>query len=141
MDPIKIDLNKILINDISSAREIILKNGVGVYRLNISKDDRDAAVNSTKFYANTNDMFKETIQEPTLKQKLNPKTVPKQRVPMAAQGFINEYFTPIHSLINGNEEIGKLFDIIYQKKTKRAINRLRLCQKSKINANLKRGLR
>jgi len=54
---------------------------------------------------------------------------------MAAQGFINEYFTPIHSLINGNAEIGKLFDAIYKKKTKRTINRLRLCQKSKVDAN------
>ena len=68
-------------------------------------------------------------------EKFNPKTVPKQRVPMAAQGFINEYFTPIHSLINRNEEVGKLFDTIYKKKTKRATNRLRLCQKSKVVAS------
>ena len=53
-------------------------------------------------------------------EKFNPKTVPKQRVPMAAQGFINEYFTPIHSLINRNEEVGKLFDAVYKKKTKSA---------------------
>ena len=135
MDPIQVDIKKILINDISSAREIILKHSVGVFRLNISKAERDAAVNSTKFYANTNNMFKESVQEPTLEQKLNPKTVPKQKVPMAAQGFINEYFTPIHSLINGNEKVGKLFDAIYKKKTKRATNRLRLCQKNKVVAS------
>jgi len=135
MEPIQVDIEKILIRDISSAREIILKNGAAVYRLNISKADRDAAVNSTEFYGNVNDMFKESFQEPTFEQKLNPKIVPKQRVPMASQGFVNEYFTPIHSLINGNKEIGRLFDVIYKKKTKRAINRLRLCQKSKVNAN------
>ena len=48
MDPIKIDLDKILINDISSAREIILKNGVGVYRLNISKDELLNKINKAK---------------------------------------------------------------------------------------------
>ena len=135
MEPIKVNINDILIENIADARETIFDNGAAVYRLNISKAERDSAVNKTKFYANVNDMFKESVQEPTLVQKLNPKTVPKQRVPMAAQGFINEYFTPIHSLINKNKEVGKLFDAVYKKKTKRAINRLRLCQKSKVNAN------
>ncbi len=90
MNPIQVDVDKILIRDISKAREIILKNGAGVYRLNISKADRDAAVNATKFYANINNMFKNPVKESTLEEKLNPKTVPKQRLPMAAQGFINE---------------------------------------------------
>ena len=135
MEPIKVNINDILIENIADARETIFDNGAAVYRLNISKAERDSAVNKTKFYANVNDMFKESVQEPTLAQKLNPKTVPKQRVPMATQGFINEYFTPIHSLINKNKEVGKLFDAVYKKKTKRAINRLRLCQKSKVNAN------
>ena len=131
----EVDLTKITITDISKARELILQNGVGVYKLNISKKERDKAIQKTKFYANVNDMFKESVQEPTLQQKLNPKTIIKQRVPMAAQGFINEYFTPIHSLIDGSAEVGKLFDMIYQKKTKRVINRLRLCQKSKLDVN------
>ena len=111
-----IKIEDVLITDPVKAREIILKNGVGVYRLNISKTERDAAVDKTKFYANVNDMFKESVKEPTLSQKLNPEGVLKQRVPMAAQGFINEYFTSIHSLINGNSNVGKLFDTIYQKK-------------------------
>ena len=135
MEPKLIDINDILIENIADVRKTISGRGVAVYRLNISKAERDSAVNKTKFYANVNDMFKESVQEPTLAQKLNPKTVPKQRVPMAAQGFINEYFTPIHSLINQNKEVGKLFDAIYKKNTKRAINRLRLCQKSKVAAN------
>jgi len=134
--PIEVDIETIRIRDISKARETILQHGAAVYILqNISKEMRDTVVNKTKFYANVNELFKISVNEPTLEQKLNPKTVPKQRVPMAAQGFINEYFTPIHSLINGNEEVGKLFDAIYKKKTKRAINRLRLCQKSKVDAN------
>jgi len=132
--PQPVNLNDILIDDISKARQTILQHGVAIYILkDISKKERNNAVNKTVFYANVNDMFKEPVQEPTLEQKLNPKSVPKQRVPMASQGFINEYFTPIHSLINGNSTVGKLFDTIYQKKTKRAINRLRLCQKSKVD--------
>jgi len=134
--PTPVDLSSILIDDITNARQKILERGVAVYALKgISKEVRDAAVKKTPFYANVNDLFKEPVKEPTLEQKLNPKSVPKQRVPMAAQGFINEYFTPIHSLINGNLEVGALFDAIYQRKTKRAINRLRLCQKSKIDRN------
>lgn len=134
--PTPVDLSSILIDDITNARQKILERGVAVYALKgISKEMRDAAVKKTPFYANVNDLFKEPVKEPTLEQKLNPKSVPKQRVPMAAQGFINEYFTPIHSLINGNLEVGALFDAIYQRKTKRAINRLRLCQKSKLDRN------
>lgn len=133
--PIPVALSSILIDDIANVRQKILEHGVGVYVLKgISKEMRDAAVNKTPFYANVNDLFKEPVTEPTIKQKLNPKSVPKQRVPMAAQGFINEYFTPIHSLINGDVEVGALFDAIYQCHTKRAINRLRLCQKSKVDA-------
>jgi len=133
--PIPVDLSSILIDDIANARQKILEHGAAVYVLKgISKEMRDAAVNKTPFYTNVNDLFKEPVTEPTLKQKLNPKSVPKQRVPMAAQGFINEYFTPIHSLINGNVEVGALFDAIYQCNTKRAMNRLRLCQKSKVDA-------
>ena len=132
--PKPVNINDILIDDISKARQTILQHGVAVYILkDISKKERNNAVNKTAFYANINDMFKESVKEPTLTQKLNPKGVLKQRVPMAAQGFINEYFTPIHSLINGNSNVGELFDTIYQKKTKRAINRLRLCQKSKVD--------
>jgi len=132
--PTSIDLNSIIIHDIAHAREMILREGAAVYRLNISTAERNAAVEKTSFYANTNNMFVEKISEPSLAQKLEPKKVPKQRVPMAAQGFINEYFTPIHSLINGNREVGKILDTIYQRKTKRHINRLRLCQKSKLDA-------
>ena len=130
-----IENHSILINDISKAREIILKNGIAIYPLQISKQERNAALQKTKFYENVNELFIEPVAEPTLTQKLNPKTVPKQRVPMAAQGFINEYFTPIHSLINQNKEVQQLFDNIYQTKTFRAPNRLRLCQKTKLDPN------
>ena len=132
--PIPIGLSSILIHDIAHAREMILREGAAVYRLNISTAARNAAVEKTSFYANTNDMFVEKISEPSLAQKLEPKKISKQRVPMAAQGFINEYFTPIHSLINGNRDVGNILDAIYQCKTKRHINRLRLSQKSKLDA-------
>ena len=134
--PISVDLTSIIINDIANARQKILDHGVAVYVLKgISKEKRDEALLKTPFYANVSELFNESFKEPTLEQKLNPKSVPKQRVPMAAQGFINEYFTQIHSLINGYPEVGVLFDTIYQRKAKRAINRLRLCQKSKVDAN------
>ena len=87
--PIPIGLSSILIHDIAHAREMILREGAAVYRLNISTAARNAAVEKTSFYANTNDMFVEKISEPSLAQKLEPKKISKQRVPMAAQGFIN----------------------------------------------------
>ena len=85
--------DQIFIHDITKAREMILKHGAAVYVLkDISKSSREKAIQDTNFYANVNNMFKTSVPSPTLEQKLNPKTVPKQRVPMAAQGFINEYF-------------------------------------------------
>ena len=134
--PQQVAINTILISDPKKARETILKHGAGVYILDtISKSDRDRALSQTKFYANTNNLFKDNIVEPTFEQKLHPKTIPRQKVPMATQGFINEYFTPIHSLINANRKVGELFDAIYMCKTKRATNRLRLCRKNKVDEN------
>ena len=75
--PQQVAINTILISDPKKARETILKHGAAVYILDtISKSDRDRALSQTKFYANTNNLFKDNIVEPTFEQKLHPKTIP-----------------------------------------------------------------
>jgi len=136
MNPTEINTQHVTIYNINTIKDILLENTVAIYPINdISKEIRNTALNETNFYQNVNHMFKEPIPEPTLYEKLHPAELKKHKVPMASQGFINEYFTNIHMLLNKNSNIKTLFDNIYNMKHKLAPNRLRICRKFKHISN------
>ena len=57
--------------------EILKANNVAILPLSISKEERNEALADTKFYNTANDVLKGEfrIEEPTLEQKLDPKTI------------------------------------------------------------------
>lgn len=98
---------------------------------NIATEQRDAVLDATKFYANVNDMYKESLDEPTLEEKLHPETFKAPKAPMASSGMINEYFTPLHMLFEQDDNIQHIMNALYGDNCKRAPNRLRITNKFK----------
>ena len=125
-----------VINDPTAIKNAILQHGVAVVPLtNISTEHRNAVLDATKFYANVNDMYEESLSEPTLEEKLHPKKYKKRKAPMAASGMINEYFTPLHILFEQDQNIQQIMNALYGNNCKRAPNRLRITSKFKFVPN------
>ena len=106
--------------------------GVAVIPLNeISKDDRNHALNATSFYHNANHVFDEAhqVKEITLKEKLHPQTIIPRKAPDAAQGWIHQYMTPLHTLVQENPTFRQCMDYTHDNALKFKPNRLRLGSK------------
>ena len=123
-------------NDPAAIKNAILQHGVAIVPLmNISTEHRNAVLDATKFYANVNELYKEPLTEPTLDEKLRPKTFKPRKAPMGASGMINEYFTPLHMLFEQDENIQQIMNALYGDNCKRAPNRLRITSKFKFVPN------
>lgn len=138
MDPIEINLNEILATN-RSINSVLNQYGVAVISLdNITIEERNFALNNTKFYKTANAIFKEQYQvlEPTLEEKINPSTYNHRNAGDDKAGFLHEYGTPIHHLLQENSILREALSSIYNNyNLKYAPNRLRICRKFKNDPN------
>jgi hypothetical protein len=112
--------------------EILKANNVAILPLSISKEERNEALADTKFYNTANDVLKGEfrIEEPTLEQKLDPKTI-VNKAPDSAQGWIHQYATPVHNLVQKNRPFRSVMKKLYGKQLKYKPNRIRVCNNNK----------
>ena len=75
--PTLIPTSELIVDDIKDLKEKLFKSGVAVLKLPISQEDRNTALDKTRFYRTANCIFKDEFQikEPTLEEKLNPKLI------------------------------------------------------------------
>tara|TARA_R110001599_G_scaffold129106_1_gene303217 strand:- start:339 stop:1556 length:1218 start_codon:yes stop_codon:yes gene_type:complete len=94
-----VPMEKLIANN-QNFREILMKNKVAILPLTISEEERNIALENTNFYDTSNSVLKEEykIAEPSIQQKLNPKTI-KNKAPDAIQGWIHQYWSPIHNIV------------------------------------------
>jgi hypothetical protein len=102
--PTLIPTSELIVDDIKDLKEKLFKSGVAVLKLPISQEDRNTALDKTRFYRTANCIFKDEFQikEPTLEEKLNPKLI-VNKAPDSSQGWIHQYATPIHHLVQQNK--------------------------------------
>ena len=136
MIPELISLKNILVkDDLSDIESIFNKYGVVIIELNsISKQDKIAAIDKTTFYSNLNSFLKDEHQviEPSLSEKLNPKSFKNRKAPDNMAGFIHQYNTPIHQQLHNNDKLVESFiklNPLYSTK-KYAPNRIRISSKT-----------
>ena len=80
--------------------------GVAVIPLSdITDKQRKDVLNQTSFYRNANAVFdaQHQVKDITLQEKINPKTVVPRKAPDAAQGWIHQYATASHLLVQQDE--------------------------------------
>lgn len=119
--------------------DTLIQNGVAVIPLQITKDDRNKSLEDTKFYNSINDIFTSSfnIKEPTLDEKLNPKKI-NNKAPDSSQGWIHQYATPIHNLVQMDPVYRSIIKKLYgftDETIKHKPNRIRYC------TNYKRSLK
>jgi len=126
-------------NSPEEIKTILNEYGVAIIALtDISILDKILALDKTQFYRTANAVFnaENQVKEPTLEEKLRPETLKQRKAPDAASGFIHQYGTPIHTLIQGSPLLRNSMNLLYDKE--RAIyapNRLRHTRKFKFNDN------
>lgn len=120
-------------------KSILAQYGVAVIALtDVRVVDKILALHNTQFYRTANAVFNadNQILEPTLGEKIRPETLKQRKAPDAASGFVHQYGTPIHTLIQGSPILRTSMNTLYEKE--RAIyapNRLRHTRKFKFNDN------
>jgi len=133
MQPVAIP-SETLITKNNKLIETLNTYGVAIIPLNkIQKEQRNKALEVTKFYANANEILKaeHQISELTLKEKLNPKTIKQRKAPDSSQGWINQYNTVLHHMIEQDSDFREAMNIIDGKPvTKFMQNRMRLGSKT-----------
>jgi hypothetical protein len=135
-DPLEINSNEILCDDILNLENILNKFGIVVVALNsITSEKLKTTLNKTKFYSTANDMLKIPVEEPTLEEKINPMLFKKRDVPDALSGFIHQYFTPAHHLIHMDETFRCVMNELYGQDLKYLPNRMRITSKYKYDEN------
>ena len=136
-NPTAIPTSTVLAKSPEEIKPILLQHGVAVIALtDVAVVDKILALDSTKFYRTANAVFNDENQvlEPTLSEKLRPETLVQRKAPSAASGFIHQYGTPIHTLIQSSPLLRDSMNTLYDKE--RAIyapNRLRHTRKFKFN--------
>ena len=139
MNPIEIPVSELLVSDNTTISSKLNTNGIAVIKLSdITRAQRDLALENTKFYNTANSIFDEEhkISEPTMEEKLNPKLYKHRKAGDDNAGFIHQYATPIHHLLQENPKVRSTLEIIYQNPNfKYMQNRLRVCRKFKNDAN------
>ena len=136
-NPTAIPTSTVLAKSPEEIKPILLQHGVAVIALtDVAVVDKILALDSTKFYRTANAVFNDENQvlEPTLSEKLRPETLVQRKAPSAASGFIHQYGTPIHTLIQSSPILRDSMNTLYDKE--RAIyapNRLRHTRKFKFN--------
>ena len=128
--PVAIPTSTLLVDDLSNLVKILDTYGVAVIPLKkISTGHRNRLLMQTKFYANANQILKEEhqIKELTLKEKCHPETIKSRKAPDSSQSWINQYGTPLHHLIEQDQDFRDAMEVIEGKPvTKYMQNRMRL---------------
>jgi len=112
--------------------------GVAIVPLkNISTGERNRNLMRVKFYQNANQILKpeHQIRELTLKEKCHPETIKTRKAPDSTQSWINQYGTPLHHLIEQDQDFRTAMETI-EGVTKFMQNRMRLGAK-KLSVNEK----
>jgi hypothetical protein len=136
-EPTAVPCNTVKVDSPEEIKSTLSKYGVAVIALtDISILDKVLALDNTQFYRTANAVFNadNQVKEPTLSEKLRPETLKQRKAPDAASGFIHQYGTPIHTLIQGSSVLRDSMNTLYNKD--RAIyapNRLRHTRKFKFN--------
>ena len=128
--PIAIPTSTLLVENQSNLVNTLDTYGVAVIPLKkISTGHRNRLLMRTKFYANANQILKpeHQIKELTLKEKCHPETIKPRKAPDSSQSWINQYGTPLHHLIEQDEDFRQAMETIEGKPvTKYMQNRIRL---------------
>lgn len=134
-----IPIEDITVLDISNLNNILDNHGVAIVPLtNISTHERDTCLEQTKFYSTANSILNENnqIAEPTMAEKIDPSKYKHRKAGDDAAGFIHQYATPIHHLIQENEILRDALKKIYNTDTLKFYpNRLRIARKFKNDAD------
>jgi hypothetical protein len=138
-NPTALETSMVLANKPEEIKPILEQYGVAVIALtDVKVVDKILALHNTKFYRTANALFTDEHQvlEPTLEEKLRPEMLKQRKAPDAASGFIHQYGTLIHTLIQGSPLLRNSMNSLYD--TERAIyapNRLRHTRKFKFNCH------
>ena len=117
-EPTAINADSIMVTDLSQVQACLQQHGIAVVPLNTtSKEAKVAALDATKFYSVANAVLKPeyAIKEPTLEEKLNPATYKTRKAPDAAMGWIHQYATPLHTLIQADPTLRTTLESLYGK--------------------------
>jgi len=141
--PTLLNTDQVVAKDTTEMRSILNTYGVAVLPLNVTQEQRDEALNKTPFYNTANAIFNDEnkVNEPTMEEKLHPEKMKLRKVPESKSGMIQQYFTPIHWLIQSDEVLRSALKELYSEITgtqdqgdmKFMINRLRVSQKNKFD--------
>ena len=138
MEPIEIQVSELIITDNSNISSKLNSNGIAIIKLSdISITQRNLALENTKFYNTANSILDDEhqISEPSMTEKLNPKLYKSRKAGDDNAGFIHQYATPIHHLLQENQQVRSALQIIYNNPNfKYMQNRLRVCRKFKNDA-------
>jgi hypothetical protein len=138
MNPIELNTEEILATN-ENILSVLNQYGVAIVSLNdITDIERNDVLDTTQFYKTANAIFKEDfqIEEPTLEEKLNPSIYKHRKAGDDAAGWLHEYGTPIHYMLQENPTLRLALSTIYDNGAlKYAPNRLRICRKFKNDAN------
>jgi len=126
----QIPTSQLLIDDTANIIPYLNKYGVCVVPLkNISTAERNTELQNTNFYQNANQILKEEhqIKELTLHEKINPEIIKSRKAPDSSQGWINQYGTSIHHLIEQDQQFRDAISIVEgQSVSKFMQNRMRI---------------
>jgi hypothetical protein len=141
--PTELNITEVTAKDVTEMRKVLDTYGVAVLPLQVTKGQRDEALNNTPFYNTANAIFTDDfkVPEPTLDEKLHPEKMKLRKVPESKSGMIQQYFTPIHWLIQSDPILRSALNELYHEITgtqaegrmKFMINRLRVSQKYKFD--------
>ena len=141
--PTELNIAEVTAKDVTEMRKVLDTYGVAVLPLQVTKEQRDEALNNTPFYNTANAVFTDDfkVPEPTLDEKLHPEKMKLRKVPESKSGMIQQYFTPIHWLIQSDHILRSALNELYHEITgtqaegrmKFMINRLRVSQKYKFD--------
>ena len=132
-EPIEVPTHKVLCHSPDDILKTLDKFGVAVIALECDDTLLHDAIKDTKFYNTANAIFKDEFKvvEPTMEEKLNPKTYKKRKAGDDAQGMLHQYGTPTHTLIQNNPTFRNTMKTLYGDNLKYLPNRLRKCTKFK----------
>lgn len=138
--PITVPTESLLVEDKDKLINILDTYGVAVVPLkNISTGERNRNLMRVKFYENANQILKQEhqIKELTLKEKCHPETIKPRKAPDSSQSWINQYGTPLHHLIEQDQDFREAMEKVEGKPVTRFMqNRIRLGNK-KLSVNEK----
>ncbi len=138
MQPIELNVEDILATN-SNILSVLNQYGVVIIPLNdITTIERNSILEATPFYKTANAIFKDEykIDEPTLEEKLNPSNYKNRKAGDDAAGWLHEYGTPIHHMLQENPTLRLALSTIYENDNLKYVpNRLRVCRKFKNDAN------